>query len=266
VDSLSRLDRDFRARGPEGFAAALRRWRECHEGLRPFGDPADLVGFLRDRAPGLAPARDAALAALCQESTRGDDDASLLLLWLLLPALSGARRRLGTWEAVEPEDLDAELLAGLWQAAKEIRPETRDVAGRLVNRASWRALGAMREAIDWSRRALPLSPSVAEREAGEPSGGAEGILGAALLDGVISEEEALLVLATRRTIRRVSARLGITITAAQQRRHRARERLLAWIAESSQISRAPSLAHSSHEKRPTSHENAVKVRGPRPSL
>jgi hypothetical protein len=246
VDSLSRLERDFRAWGPDGCAAALRRWKGGHGALRPFRDPADLIGFLRGRGSELAAARDAAWAALCLEATAGDRDAALLLLWLLLPALYGARRKLARWEAVEPEDLDAELLAGLWQAAKEVQAETRDIAGRLVNRASWRALGAMREAIEWSRRALPLHPSVADREPGEPSGGAEAILGAALLDGVISEEEAVLVLTTRRTIRRVSALLGITVTAARQRRHRAGERLLAWLAPS-QIPRTTSPADSSHE-------------------
>jgi DNA-directed RNA polymerase specialized sigma24 family protein len=266
VDSLSRLDWDFQARGPEGFAVPLRRWKARHKGLRTFRDPGELIEFLGDRAPGLSAARDAALAALCLEARDGDEDAALLLLWLLLPALAGARRKLGRWEALEPDDLDAELLAGLWQAAKEIRTDTRDVAGRLLNRASWRALGAMREAIDWSRRALPLSPSVADREPEEPPDRTQGILNAALLEGVISQQEAVLVLATRTTIRRVSARLGITVIAAQQRRHRARERLLAWLADSSQIPRTSFLADSSHEKSPTSHENPVKVRPPRPSL
>lgn len=266
MDPLLGLHGDIGAQDPRRLGAALRRWREGHGALRPFRDPADLVGFLRGRDPGQAAERDAAWAALCLEATGGDREAALLLLRLLRPALRRARRRLGRWEAIEADDLEAELLAGVWEAAAEVRPDTRDVAGRLVNRGLWRALGAMREAIEWSRRALPLPPSVADRAPGEAPGAAEWILGAALAEGVISPQEAELLLATRRSIRSVSERLGITLAAAQKRRRRARGRLASWLAYSSQFPRTPGPADSPHENPPGPHERPVHLRGPGPSL
>jgi hypothetical protein len=51
--------------------------------------------------------------------------------------------------------------------------------------------------------------------------------------GVISSADAVLLRTTRETIGEVRERLGIKLAAAQQRRHRARGRLLDWLADPS---------------------------------
>lgn len=207
---------------------ALRRWNARRQGLRPFGDADALITFLRDPKAGERSAKDAALAAVAMEATGGDQLAGTLLLWLVLPGLTRLRQRLGAWDAIPAEDLDAELVSGVWEAATEIHPGTSRVAARLVNRARWRALAAMRPAIDWEHRSEPLPAQV--EDLSEGSGSSDGLLAAALAQGVISEDEAELLLSSRRTIVEIRDRLGLTVYGAQNRRRRAKARLRAWLA------------------------------------
>lgn len=224
-------------RGSVALNEALRRWKARREELRSFGDAEGLIGFLRDSEAGGETLKDAALAAVSIEAAHGDKLAGTLLLWLILPGLARVRRRLGAWEALPPEDLDAELVAGVWEAATRIRPDTSRVAARLVNRARWRALAAMRRAIDWGNNSEPL-PSEPE-DLPPPSGPtpilSDRLLAAAVADGVISEDEAELLSSSRRTSREIRARMGITAYAAQNRRRRAKKRLLTWLVETSRL-------------------------------
>ena len=209
MDLLSRVEGDLAALRRSGaLDEALRRWKIRREGLLSFADAEALIGFLRD--PDVEPrrAKDPVLAALCMEATGGDQNAATFVLWLMLPGLLRVRRRLTSWmNAIGREDLDAELLAGVWEAATAIGPTTANVAARLVNRARRRALSALRQALDWAGRLEPLP----------------------------TEVEAELFRASRRTIGEVRARLGVTAYGAQNRRRRAKRRLLAWLAESSRI-------------------------------
>ncbi len=237
MDLLGRVEGDLAALRRSGaLDAALRRWKIRQRGLLSFADAEALVGFLRD--PDVEPrrAKDPALAALCMEATHGDQSAATLLLWLMLPGLLRVRRRLAAWNALGREDLDAELIAGVWEAATAIGPATASVAARLVNRARRRALSALRQAADWAGRSEPLSTEVGESSGPKvASGGLEDLLAEAVQAGAISEEEVELFRASRRTIGEVRARLGVTAYGAQNRRRRAKRRLLTWLAESSRI-------------------------------
>lgn len=237
MDLLGRVEGDLAALRHSGaLDAGLCRWKIRQQGLRSFADAEALIGFLRD--PDVEPrrAKDPALAALCMEATGGDQNAATFVLWLMLPGLLRVRRRLAAWNALGREDLDAELIAGVWEAATAIGPATVSVAARLVNRARRRALSALRQALDWAGRSEPLSTEVGEDPGAEVApGGLEDVLADAVRAGAISEEEAELFRASRRTIGEVRARLGVTAYGAQNRRRRAKRRLLAWLAESSRI-------------------------------
>jgi hypothetical protein len=236
MDMLARIEQEITALRESGaLTAAFRGSKEQGEGLRSFGDSETLIAFLRDSEAGPRRRKDAALAALCVEASSGDQQVATLLVWLLLPGLLRVRSGLAGRDALEAQDLDAELIAGMWEAATEVRPQTRNVAARLVNGARWRALAAIREAIDWERRSEPLDRQAAELP--EPKVGTFGSLGIltqAVREGVITEGEVELILVSRQTIRDVG-RLGVTLCAARQRKHRARLRLVDWLAQSSPI-------------------------------
>lgn len=237
VDLLMKLEHDLVAlRRSDALDDALRRWQARREELRPFADANALIGFLRD--PDVEPRRekDSALAALCMEATDGDKSAQTLLLWLMLPGLLRMRRRLASWNALGRDDLDAELLAGVWESATTIGPTTANVAARLLDRARRRALAAVRQAADWAGRAEPLTGDVGE-STGPEAGASEvdEVLAEAVRAGVISASEAELFRASRTTVRELRSRLNLTEGAVRNRRCRAKRRLLAWLSITSLI-------------------------------
>ena len=232
MDLLQRVEGDHAALRRSGtLDEALRRWKTRRDALRSYADVEALIGFLRD--PGAEPraAKDSALATISVEATEGDQTAATLLLWLMLPGLLRVRQRLATWNALGREDLDAELLAGVWEAATAVGPATTSVAARLVNRARRRAMTAARRAADWAERSEPLSTEMGDPGPEPGPDDSEDILVEAVRAGVISSEEAELFRATHGTIGKVRARLGVTVYGAQSRRRRARRRLLAWRAD-----------------------------------
>jgi hypothetical protein len=251
MDLLARLEEEITAlRGSGALAAAFRTWKEQVEGLRSFRDAENLIAFLRDSKAGPRGRKDAALAALCVEASSGDQRAAPLLLWLLLPGLLRVRSGLDARDALGAQDLDAELVTGVWEAATKVRPETREVAARLVNHARWHALAAIRQAIDWARRFEPLGAEVADiPEPKVEPGELLDFLTEAVREGVISSTEVQLVLASRQTIREVGARLGITLCGAQNRRGRARKRFLTWVRVLPDLSPVPRVATSPKSSR-----------------
>jgi len=232
MDLLQRVEGDFAALQRSGLLdEALRRWKRTRDALRSFANVEALIGFLRD--PGAEPraAKDSALAAIGVEATDGDQTAATLLMWLMLPGLLRVRQRLVSWNALGREDLDAELLAGVWEAATAVGPSSTSVAARLVNRARRRALTAVRRAAEWAGRSEPLSTEMAEPASESGSNRMEDILTEAVRAGVISTGQAELFRATHGTIGTVRARMGVTTYGAQNRRRRARQRLLDWLAD-----------------------------------
>jgi len=242
VDLLGKVEEDLLdLRRSGALDDALRLWQTHREELHSFGDASALIGFLRD--PDVEPrrAKDSALAAICADATYGDRAAVVLLLWLMLPGLLRVRRRLVS-SALDHEDLDAELLAGVWEAATAIEPSTPNVATRLRHGARKRALAAVRQAEDWAGRIEPLTREVGESTGSEAGAGdADDVLSEAVRAGVISAAEAELFRASRTTVRKLRSVLSVSESGLRSRRLRAKRRLLAWLSSSSPIARQRAL-------------------------
>jgi hypothetical protein len=211
---------------------AMARWKARHDTLTRFADAEALIAFLRSPDPSPRADKDGALAAVCVEATHGDRAASTLLLWLMLPGLLRVRQRLAAWNALAREDLDAELVSGLWEAGRATVPATTGVGARMVNGARRRGLAAVREAARWAGRSSPLSIDAMDHGPVPGSIALEDVLSEAVRAKVIDGSEAELLRTTRETIDEVREQLGIELPAAQQRRHRARRRLLDWLSDS----------------------------------
>lgn len=222
---------------------ALRRWQPRHEALGNFLGLDALVAVCRDRY-GSGRIKDDVLIALCDEAiahpddqdSKADPDAALVLCWLHLPGLWEIVRELGRWNALASEDLEAELLAGFWEAASEIGAETRKVSARLVNRARWRGLAACRVAIGWETRAELLEPTSAARLLPSSlSWNAAKVIVEAVRRKILTSHEARLVLAPHRDLRAVAEEQGLAPHDAYERRYRLRRRLRAWVATFSEV-------------------------------
>jgi hypothetical protein len=237
VDLLTRLDTEVAKRRASGaLVDALRRWRTRHEDLRSFAHPDELIRLARTEHDQRRESKDHILAALCAEGVDGDDDAAVLLVWLMLPSLLLMRRRLAARSALDPDELDAEMLAGLWGAAARVRPGAPYVAKRLVDGARHHALAAIRREEHWTERIAPLEGEIGESQTLAAGDGEVGdVLSEAVAAGVISEVDADLFRASRTATPRLWSYLGISETAARSRRLRARRRLLDWLADSSPL-------------------------------
>jgi len=233
VDVLERVEQDFIARRDSGaLAGAFPGWRAKHEGLRRFTGIDALIAACRDEKDRSWEDADAALSALSEEGASGDECASILLLWLLLPGLLLARARLAASGAISLEELTSEMLTGLWEEAVEVPRSSERVAARLVNSARFRALAAVRKAIDWTGRAEPLpdDPAGWTLLADQGPDTEPDDLSDAVREGVLSQAEVELLLARRERFRETCKQLGIPDRVAGMRRFRARARLREWAA------------------------------------
>jgi hypothetical protein len=236
VDLLAKLEADVTDRqASDALDGALRRWRTRHEELRSFAHPDDLISFVREPNSDRHEFKDLVLAALCAEGARGDDDAALLLVWLMFPGLLLLRRRLAARGGLDGDDLDAELVAGVWESAARVGPETRYVAKRLLDSARRRALRAVRNEEAWVGRIERLQGNIGESAEVAEAGETLDVLSEAVAAGVISRVEVELFRASRVAIPELRSRLGISESAARSRRLRAKRRLLDWLATSAPI-------------------------------
>jgi hypothetical protein len=237
VDLLEKLEEDLWALRKVGaLDHALSMWKTRQEALRSFPRAEALVSFLRDPRAEPRRAKDSVLAALCMEAAGGDQRAATLLLWLMLPGLLLVRRRLSAWNELDREDLDAELLAGVWESATVIQTATTNVAARLLDRARRRALAARRQAADWAARTESFTGDLEASTVPEARVSDAGdVLAEAVRAGVLSAPEADLFRASRTTAQELRSRLGVTENGVRSRRRRAKRRLLAWFASSSLI-------------------------------
>jgi hypothetical protein len=237
VDLLARVEADLAARRTSGaLAHALLRWQTHHEALTSFDDLDGLTDFIREPDVERRETKDRALAALCVEGIRGDDEATLLLVWLMLPGLLLLRRRLMARDGLDGDDLDAELLAGVWEATTRVCPGSRHVAARLLNGGRRRALAAIRREEDWTGRTELLLGEVETLVTSRvDSEGLHDVLAEAEGAGVISATDAELLRASRAVMPTLRSHLGMSESAARSRRLRAKRRLLAWLTTSSGI-------------------------------
>ena len=232
MDAFGNVEAQVSALRASGdLATAFNRWKRQSDGLAGFDQAESLIRFLRDPKAVPRSRKDAALAALCLQAQGGDQRGAAFLLWLVLPGLLRVRRSLASRRILSPQDLDAELVAGAWEAATKIHVDTHDVAARLVNAARWRSLAAIRDALEAVKRCQPMGADLSELgEVEDDSEESENFLAEALREGVVSQEEVQLLLASRRTIGEVRKSLGLTVYAAQNRKRRARQRLIDWLA------------------------------------
>jgi hypothetical protein len=236
MDLLAKLEAAVTDRQASGaLDDSLRHWRTRHEELRSFDHPADLITFVREPDKGRHEFKDRVLAVLCAEGLRGDNDAALLLVWLMFPGLLLLRRRLGARDGLEGDDLDAELVAGVWESAARVGSETRYVAKRLLDSARRRALRAIRHEEDWIGRIERLKGDIGEWAEVADAGETLDVLSEAVAAGVISPVEVELFRASRAATPELRSRLGISESAARSRRLRAKRRLLDWLATSAPI-------------------------------
>jgi len=235
VDLLTKFDEEVATRRASGaLVHALRRWRTRHDELLSLDHPDDLIRLARAAHDEGRESKDRVLAALCVEGVRGDDDAAVLLVWLMLPSLLLVRRSLAARSALDTDELDAELLAGLWEAAARVRPGAPYVAKRLVDGARHRAFAATRREEDWTGRIAPLRGEIGELQTVPADDGeVRDVLSEAVAAGVISEVEAELFRAPRAAVPRLRSHLGISESAARSRRLRAKRHLLDWLSDSS---------------------------------
>jgi hypothetical protein len=233
VDLFAKLEGDVTDRQASGaLDLALRHWRTRHAELRSFEHPDDLISFVREPDRDRHDSKDPVLAALCAEGTHGDDNAALLIVWLMFPGLLLLRRRLAARGGLDRGDLDAELLAGFWESAARVRSETRYVAKRLLDGARRRALAAIRREEAWIGRIERLQGDIGESASVADAGESLDVLSEAVAAGVIAQVEVELFRASRAAIPELRSRLGISESAARSRRLRAKRRLLEWLATS----------------------------------
>lgn len=220
LESVETTFRDLRESGSLELRFAC--WWQQRHGLAGIADLESLIALCRDPAPD--PRKDAALAALCVQA-RTDQAAGVALCWLLLPGLWETVRELPA-DALDPGDLAAELLAGLWAAASAIDENACEVAARLVNGARWGAQRAIRKAIAWNAR---IVPGVAPPDRPAYDDVDDDLLSRAVAQSIVSEDEIDMLLARRTEVAQLARRLGVSIAVLQARRTRARTRLTAWV-------------------------------------
>lgn len=235
MDQLQAIEERFKALRRSGeLDKALREWRvRTGTELGSFADVGALATYLRDPDAAPAPMKDSAFAAICVEAGRGEPSAVVMTLWLMLPTLVRLRHRLRS-SVLGREDLEAELIAGVWEAIARVELHTINVPSRLRWGAYRRASAAVRAAEEWGERVQPLRE---ERggHAGFPVDGrddrdAYDVLSEAVRAGVISSEEADLFRVSRTSVGTLRTVLGVSESGLRLRRGRAKRRLIEWLA------------------------------------
>lgn len=232
MDIFREIEKAFTSHRVSGrLDHALHSWRVRQAGLGGEESLDTLVSACRDAEPAGQQRRDGILIALCREACSGSQDelAGLVLCWLLLPGLVEQFRGLVSGRRGDRDDLAGELLAGMWEGAARIDDSMRHVARHLLRCARRRALRSLKGSTAVADE-RPVEQARDDR--GLPEDMVDDPLARAVDEGVLGAEQVELVLADRASIARVAARWGLTLVAAQQARHRARRRLLAWLQTS----------------------------------
>lgn len=255
-------DRFATLRAAGNLDAALVRWRkdECSP-LKKFVHLDELVELLEIPEEELKQDKDVVLRALCELARGGDEEASLLLIWLFLGVFRKTQGEIGLCRLSE-EELEAEMLAGFWEEVSRDHDAEENVAARLfysVHNRAWKA-------IRWANRGGSPDPDVGS------DFDARGLRGQlpdpiwlierAKNEGVLSQGQADLILANRvqgRRIEDLADEAGISRQAMGMRRTRAEQKFLAWLGESEEIE-ALSVAHPVANSTPTYHQTQARAR------
>lgn len=216
------------------FGRRFDQWRGGGSELRHFSDVDDLLA--RVTAGGLgSPVADLALGALVRQAAGGgascgaDDDATCLLLALLIGPLAKRSTDADIAGPLDSEDAQAEVVAGLWEAVMATRPPCSGVARFLVNAARRRARGAARHELDFRRRRRELRDEI-DASAVPSTGNPEEVLAAAETRGVLTPIERELIARTRlEDVSPDEVCDELSRRAAFLRRDRAEVRVVAWL-------------------------------------
>ena len=239
MDLFTALQRSFQQRlASQRLCARFERWQLTSEALAEFCDVETLVGSVSGGRQSL-PSVDLALRDLCIQAAGGgdqgcaDDDATCLLLVLLLEPLVRRSKDPDIAGPLDAEDVQAELAAGVWEAIVSVTPKSSCISSLLVNAGRRRVRTSARRELDHQVRRRPLNDNTPLEfsEAGSAAD-SEQVIALAQRDGVLNPLEAELIAATRLAPsdpHQVAPLLGLTERAAFLRRDRAETRLLAWL-------------------------------------
>jgi len=221
-DALSRSEShlDAMTRGDEH--STLERWQSrCPElAFAPISSPAEMKGWLRHQSPLVA---GAVLRCLTCEAQAGDQAALLMLVCCLSPGIRAlaSRTRISVDEAV------SELVVGILEYPVARRSS---IAGGLLLDARNR----IHRHHQRGRRMSPIDqhPGLAhvadDRDTTPPAQRIVQLVCQAHKDGVINQTDAELIIHTRvggHQVRPIAQQLGLSPSAAYQRRNRAEARL-----------------------------------------
>lgn len=217
---------------------AFDSWRTESDGLGAFTDVDDFVAACRPFVGVDDDLLDGALATLCRKATSagngapvGCDVAACLLLYALLPNLKVVADRPGARTALERDDVEAQIAAGIWEQVVSLVPGHGRVARRLINAARRSLHGSVKDAIRHerlSRALLSRQPAFDVLQLPE-----DGLLAEACARGLLTQFEADLILRTRVhgwDLADFARASGLSWKSAEHRRARAEARLVAWLA------------------------------------
>jgi len=186
IDQLTEAVRQLLA--DEGFKRKFVWWARTYPALAVDGAPESLIRLLN--APRASRVR--LLPALVHLVAEGDRDASLLLLWLLGPAITRRTHRLV--DERDREDAWAEVAAEVLWVARHYDPERHPagVAHDLLHAAERRAGRTLSKASVEGPVDLPVAAPSTRTDTAVPP-----FLVEAVERGVISEQDACLIWLTR---------------------------------------------------------------------
>jgi hypothetical protein len=217
--------------------ARFAHWVLIHEALAVIGDLEKLVEDAGGESR-LDVAIDQALGALCIQAAAGgpegraDDDAACLLLAVLLEPLVRRSKDRDVAGVLDVEDVQAELVAGVWEAIVSVTPDCSNVSNLLINAGRRRVRAAAKRELDHQLRRRRLGNAVADLSEPGTADCPEQVIGLARAEGVLNPVEADLIAATRLEPAEppeVASLLGLSERAAFLRRDRGEARLLAWL-------------------------------------
>lgn len=231
---MSGYERRFdQLRSTGRLQSAFTRWRERQEFLMTFSDSESLISTFRSRQDESRLLKHLGLLAICFEAREGDEDAFLLLVGLYLPTFRRLRREIGPC-LLEEEDLEAEMIAGFWEALSDARSLARNSAAALFHgpqHRAWKAVAQAGQKRKWTD----------EMEDGSCQESADGrdairLVEEAVEAGVLEGSEAALILATRlgkEPVAELAEASGERRDSLSRRRKRAERRLAEWLAQES---------------------------------
>ena len=240
MDLFTALHKGFEERlASQRLLARFEEWRSGHEALAVFHDAEALVNSASERGLDADSVIDDALRDLCIQAARGatdgraDDDATCLLLALLLEPLDRRSKDPDIAGPLDAEDAQAELVAGVWEAIVSVTPRCSGISKLLINSGRRRVRDAAKRELDYQLRRRRLRHAAVDFVEPGTAHFPEQVIELAVQDGVLTALEAELIAATRLAPADpsdVASLLGLSMRAAFLRRHRAEARLLAWLA------------------------------------